>query len=539
MPTLNWIGKEAVVEHHKEVPFHLLRCNPELSVGEPGSGNLLVQGDNLLALKALLPYYKGQVKCIYIDPPYNTGNESWVYNDNVSSPEIRAWLGQVVGREAEDLSRHDKWLCMMYPRLVLLREFLREDGLIFVSVDENEHRYAELMLEELFGRSNRIETIVWKKSYGGGQKSKHIVNLHEYIVCYARDIEQIPPLELPPDEKILKYYRYKDDKFARRGPYRLQPLATTSMDERPNLRYPIPYEDQDIWPEKQWQWSRERAFEALANDELVFRKSKGEWTVSYKQYLRNEGGEERKRKPYSIIDGIYTQRGTLEIRQLFGDGKAFSFPKPSELIKLLMQMSTSGDDIILDSFAGSGTTGHAVLKLNQEDGGNRRFILVEMEPEIARTIASERLKRAIEGYEWEGQRGKVNKEEGLGGGFRFCELGPTLFDAQGRIRDEVSFADLAHHVFFTETGEPLPGEAAADSPLLGTANGVAVYLLYNGILKDKSEDGGNVLTQAVLSGLPAHDGPKVVYGNGCMLSAAYLQREGITFRQIPYEIKIR
>jgi adenine-specific DNA-methyltransferase len=213
---------------------------------------------------------------------------SWVYNDNVSSPEIDTWLGQVVGREMEDLSRHDKWLCMMYPRLVLLREFLREDGLIFVSVDENEHRYAELMLEELFGRSNRIETIVWKKSYGGGQKSKHIVNLHEYIVCYAKDIEHIPPLELPPDEKILKYYRYKDDKFERRGPYRLQPLATTSLDERPNLRYSIPYKGQEIWPEKQWQWSRERALKALANDELVFRKSKGQWTVSYKQYLRSQ-----------------------------------------------------------------------------------------------------------------------------------------------------------------------------------------------------------------------------------------------------------
>jgi site-specific DNA-methyltransferase (adenine-specific)/adenine-specific DNA-methyltransferase len=180
-----------------------------------------------------------------------------------------------------------------------------------------------------------------------------------------------------------------------------------------------------------------------------------------------------------------------------------------------------------------------VLKLNREDGGDRRFILVEMESDIARAITSERLKRAIEGYAWEGQRGKVNEEEGLGGGFRFCELGPTLFDARGRIRDEVSFADLAHHIFFTETGEPLPGEAAAGSPSLGTANGVAVYLLYNGILKDKSEDGGNVLTQTVLSDLPAHDGPKIIYGNGCMLSAAYLQRANITFRQIPYEIKTR
>lgn len=537
MPTLNWIGKEAVVEHHKEVDFHLLRCDPALSVGDPGSGNLLIQGDNLLALKALLPTYAGRVKCIYIDPPYNTGNESWVYNDNVSSPEMRGWLGQVVGREAEDLSRHDKWLCMMYPRLVLLRELLREDGLIFVSVDENEHRYAELILEEIFGRSNRIETIVWKKSYGGGQKSKHIVNLHEYIICYARNIDLIPPLELPPDEGILKYYRYKDDRFESRGPYRLQPLATTSMDDRPNLRYPIPYKGQEIWPEKQWQWSRERALQALADDELVIRKSKGKWTVSYKQYLRDENGEERKRKPYSIIEGVYTQRGTLEIKQLLGDGKAFSFPKPSELIGLLVQMATSGNNIILDSFAGSGTTGHAVMHLNREDGGDRRFILVEMEPQIARTITAERLRRAIQGYEWQGQRGQVNRQEGLGGGFRFCELGPTLFDAQGRIRDVVAFADLAQHVFFTEVGEPLPQGAALDSPLLGAVDGVAVYLLYNGILGDRSAEGGNVLTPAVLASLPPHPGSRVIYGAGCMLAPAHLREASITFRQIPYEVK--
>jgi adenine specific DNA methylase Mod len=497
-----------------------------------------VQGDNLLALKALLPYYAGQVKCIYIDPPYNTGNENWVYNDNVNSPEIQAWLGKVVGRETEDLSRHDKWLCMMYPRLVLLREFLREDGLIFVSVDENEHRYAELVLEEIFGRSNRVETIVWKKSYGGGQKSKHIVNLHEYVICYARTVGMIPPLELPPDEKVLKYYRYRDDRFESRGPYRLQPLATTSMDDRPNLRYPISYKGQEIWPEKQWQWSQERTLEALANDGLVFRQSRGRWTVSYKQYLKSEDGEVRKRKPYSVIDGVYTQQGTLEIKRILGDGKAFSFPKPSELVRAFVQMSTSNDDIVLDSFAGSGTTGHAVLKLNQEDGGNRRFILVEMESSIAREITAGRLQRAIDGYEWIGQRGKVNREEGLGGGFRYCEIDTTLFDPQGQIRPKVSFPDLAHHVFFTETSEPLPAGIRLDAPLIGAANGVAIYLLYNGILDDESPDGGNVLTREILGALPPYDGPKVVYGNGCLLSPAYLQQMDITFRQIPYEVKV-
>ena len=384
MPTLNWIGKDAVVNHHRQVPYHLLRCDEKFSVGDPGSGNLLVQGDNLLALKALLPYYAGQVKCIYIDPPYNTGNENWVYNDNVNSPEIRKWLGQVVGGEAEDLSRHDKWLCMMYPRLALLREFLRDDGLVFVSVDENEHRYLALLMDEVFGTANHVETIIWKKSYGGGSKSKHIVNLHEYIVCFARNIEVIPALDLPPDDRALKYYKYRDAKFDDRGPYRLQPLATNSMDERPNLRYAISYQRQEIWPEKQWQWSKERAMKALAEDELVIAEKRGKWTVSYKQYLKDAGGDERRSKAYSIIEGIYTQQGTNEVKEMFGDGKTFSFPKPRKLIENLLLLATSTDSLVLDSFGGSGTTGHAVLAANKADGGNRRFILVEMEPEICR-----------------------------------------------------------------------------------------------------------------------------------------------------------
>lgn len=201
MPTLNWIGKQAVVEHHKEVPFRLLEAVPTFAVGDTDHGNILVQGDNLLALKALLPRYAGQVKCIYIDPPYNTGNEGWVYNDNVNSPEIRRWLGEVVGKEGETLDRHDRWLCMMYPRLVLLKQFLRDDGVILISLDNNEYRFAELVMDEIFGSSNRIESLIWKKSYGGGAKSKQIVNLHEYILCFAKNKERIGTIEqqLPPN----------------------------------------------------------------------------------------------------------------------------------------------------------------------------------------------------------------------------------------------------------------------------------------------------------------------------------------------------
>lgn len=218
MPTLDWIGKDAVLEHHKEVPFHLLRCDPELSVGDPGSGNLLIQGDNLLALKALLPYYAGKVKCIYIDPPYNTGNESWVYNDNVNSPEIYAWLGKVVGKEAEDLSRHDKWLCMMYPRLVLLRELLHEEGSFWMSIDDNEVHHAREVLDEIFGKQNFVDTVIWQKIYSPKSSARHFSANHDFILVYAKQAEIWTRNLLPRSDKQDKRYRNIDNDP--RGPWK-------------------------------------------------------------------------------------------------------------------------------------------------------------------------------------------------------------------------------------------------------------------------------------------------------------------------------
>ena len=521
MPTLNWIGKKAVLNHDRDVPFHLLEEVPELSFGDKNSGNLIVQGDNLVALKSLLPYYAGKVKCIYIDPPYNTGNENWVYNDNVNDPEIKAWLGNVVGKEAEDLSRHDKWLCMMYPRLKLLREFLRDDGVIFVSIDENEHRYLEILMDEIFGSGNRLSTLIWQNNYGGGAKSKHIVNLHEYILMFAKNINTVGKIDLPPDRKILKYYKYRDDKYDIRGPFRLQPLATNSMDDRPNLRFPIIHNGHEIWPEKQWYWEQKRVLDAQKNDTLTFSNKNGKWTINYKQYLKNEDGIERRSKPYSIITDIYTQAGTKEVKDLFGNGKAFDFPKPSILLKYLISMITNRGDYILDSFAGSGTTGHAVYSLNQEDSGSRKFILVEMS-DYANFITAERVRRVMHKHG--------------SGGFRYYRLGYPLFDEYGNVFGKVSFADLAKHVYFSETGSPLLGDADLSTPLIGERDGRAIYLLYNGILKDKNPKNGNVLTREVLNMLPLFDGAKVVYGTGCRLSAATLHRERITFKQIPYEL---
>jgi site-specific DNA-methyltransferase (adenine-specific)/adenine-specific DNA-methyltransferase len=539
MPTLNWIGKEAVVNHHLQVPFHLLKDVPELACGDSGSGNIIVQGDNLLALKALLPYYAGQVRCIYTDPPYNTGSEGWAYNDNVNSPVIREWLGKAVGKEGETLDRHDRWLCMMYPRIALIRQFLTKDGAVFVSLDDNEIQRMRFLMDEIFGEQNFVEQMIWKKSYGGGAKEKFVVRQHEYCLMYARDKGSLEELWLPPDEHAEeRYYKYRDARFTERGPYRIKPLeATKSMDRRENLVFPIkPPHGDAIMPKRQWWWSKERVEEALARNELVFTRTKSGVSVSYKQYLRDEEGEERGAKPFSIIDKIYTQDGTADLRDVFEDKVVLQFPKPVKLIQRLVYLLTRNDPeaLILDPFAGSGTTGPAVLNLNKEDGGNRRFILVEMEPQIARNMTAERVRRIAEGY----TNPKGEKVEGLGGGFRFCELGTPLFNEAGKIRDEVTFSELARHVYFTETGEPLPRERVTKSAFIGECRGFGIYLLYNGILGDKTANGGNVLTRSVLGQLPPFDGPKVIYCAGCLLGRDRLQAERITVRQTPYEIKV-
>ena len=380
MPTLHFKGKPLVQNHHLVVPFSELEAVKSRGVSKTPSlhDNLIIEGDNLKALKALLPAYHGKVKCIYIDPPYNTGNEGWIYNDRVNSPMMREWLGKTVDRD--DLTRHDKWCCMMLPRLKLLRELLTDDGAIFVSIDDNEVHHLRALMDEVFGEENFVAELVWKKSYGGGSKSNYVVNTHEYVLLYARNMEHLSWFELPPNPDTLKYYKYRDARIEKRGPYRLQPLATTSMDERPNLRYAIPFEGEEIWPEKQWQWAKDRTMKALANDELVIKKIRGKWSVNYKQYLKDEHGKVRGSKPFSIVDVAYTQQGTDELRQILGSDVAMTFPKPSEFVRHLVRIVSEKDSIILDSFAGSGTTAHAV----RVEQGRRRQPAVHPLPDAFR-----------------------------------------------------------------------------------------------------------------------------------------------------------
>jgi adenine-specific DNA-methyltransferase len=570
MPTLNWIGKEAVVNHHLQVPFHLLKDVPDLACGEPGDGNLIVQGDNLVALKALLPYYGGQVKCIYIDPPYNTGvddrDESgkrigWIYNDNVNSPTIREWLGKVVGAEAEDLSRHEKWLCMMFPRLAVLRKFLRQDGVIFASIDETEFATLRILFDEVFGPTNRLGTIVWKNATDNNPTN--IAMEHEYVLCYARNKQRLPrewkSTNLAVKEKLLrigeefiaKYpslndrqkeytkwfrenkdylwpfdrYKYIDDGGIYTGSQSVHNPGKEGYRYdviHPKTRKPC------VEPLMGYRFPPETMDDLLAEKRVLFGEDESK-IIELKLYVRDY------RAKLASLFELDGRIGTYEIKELFPDDKRpFDFPKPTELIEELVGFTTSGDDLILDSFAGSGTTGHAVLKLNRADQQRRRFILVEMKPTIARNLTAERVRRVAAGY----TNSKGETIQGLGGAFRYCELGEPLFDENGKIRETVSFGDLARHVYFSETGEPLPRERVKKSPFLGSCRGVGIYLLYNGILRDKSANGGNVLTRAVLAELPPFDGPKVIYCAGCLLGKDRLQADRIIVRQTPYEIKV-
>ncbi|HET55005.1 MAG TPA: site-specific DNA-methyltransferase [Ignavibacteria bacterium] len=503
MPTLDWIGKKAVENHHNEIPFRLLKCDNNLSVGDPEEGNLIVQGDNLHALKALLPYYAGKVKCIYIDPPYNTGNEKWIYNDNVNSPEIKRWLNEVVGREGEDLSRHDKWLCMMYPRLQLLRRLLSEDGGIFISVDYNEESNCRLLLDEVFGSSNYRNTFVVsrvKKNIKEREKVKSANFGHNSILFYSKSNRTLidPPTKI--QEKKVRWHAF----------------------DAPGIRPTMEYELFGFKPPKNrhWMYSQNRAMEMINKELLRPNPRSGK-----PQYRLEESN-------ITMLDTNWTDLQEAGFKWNFPNGE-----KNVELIKRIVRMISDRDSIILDSFAGSGTTAHAVLDLNKKEGGNRKFILVELEENICKEVTAERVKRVISGYEVEKPKGGTEKVEGLGGGFRYCKLTKPLFDEFGNVNKEVKFEDLARHIFFSETGQPLP-EKIIKSPLIGIYDNTAYYLLYNGIMGDKTINGGNMLTSSILKSLPKYSGQKIIFGEGTRLSLSRLRKEGIIFKQIPYEVKV-
>jgi adenine-specific DNA-methyltransferase len=529
MPVLDWIGKKAVVNHHREVPYRLIHCDKSKSVGDPEAGNLLVQGDNLEALKALLPYYAGKVKCIYIDPPYNTGNEGWVYNDNVNSPEMQKWLGTVVGKEAEDLSRHDKWLCMMYPRLRLLKEFLREDGSIWISIDDNEVHGFKLILDEIFGRRNFVSNVIWQKKFAPQNDAQHFDQSHESVLVYARKIENTKFNLLP--RTYAMNDRYKNPDNDPRGPWTSDnPLRREYREyafyeiTTPSGRRVIPP------PGSSWRFNKEEVPELIADNRLWFGKD-GKGVPRIKRFLSE------------VKDGIIpqsiwfhdqvgnTQEAKKEVIALNRDN-IFDTPKPERLISRVISIATQINDLVLDSFAGSGTTGAVAHKMG------RRHISVEM-GDHAHTHIVPRYRKVIDG-----EQGGISADIGWqgGGGFRYCTLGEPLFDAQGHINPQVGFADLAAHVFFCETGSPIPKRADPAQSLIGCFQNRAIYLLHNKASAGvASQIFGNVLTLDTLDQLvlpdPDFDGSRIVYAEGCTVPDDRLARMGVTFKHIPYQIE--
>lgn len=385
-----WVGKKAsIVEANRPIRKTLRPCIEE-SRNWDETENLYIEGDNLEVLKLLQESYLGKVKMIYIDPPYNTGND-FIYRDDFR--QSAAEYDEESGVFDEDENRlfkntdsngrfHSDWCSMIYPRLMLARNLLSDDGVIFISIDDNEVAQMRKICDEVFGEENFIDCLIWKKRYGGGAKEKYLVTLHEYVLFYSKNIYNIKEIFVPLSEKsIEQYYSKKDEKYEIRGGYRIHPLeAGKAMDSRPNLVYGITAPDGTIvMPKKQWLWAKERVDLAIKNNEIEFSKSNnGSWVISSKQYLKDENGEMRLGKTFSIIDDIYTQHGTNEMIKIMGNAKIFNYPKPIEFLKKLLLVGSYKDSIILDFFSGSATTAHAVMQLNAEDGGNRKFIMVQL-----------------------------------------------------------------------------------------------------------------------------------------------------------------
>lgn len=521
MPTLDWIGKPAVINHHREVAYRLLHCDRELSVGDPDSGNLLVQGDNLLALKALLPYYAGKVKCIYIDPPYNTGAAFEQYEDGME---------------------HSLWLSMMYERIELLGDFLSDDGSIWVSLDDNEAHYFKVMCDEVFGRQNFIADIAWKKR-DGPPNDRAIGAIHEHILVWGKCRRGSSKKTLaeecfnlmPRTEKSNKEYQVFREPGGPdpRGPFRKIDTTANGKGGRyvESLYYAVtnPHTGEEVWPRKGTCWRHNREEMArLESDNRLYWGVSGQAGTPMRKLFASEA-KQGMTTPTIWDDVALNQHASREMELLFGEKAAFETPKPEALVQRIIHVATNSGEMVMDCFAGSGTAGAVAHKMN------RRWIMIEL-GEHCETRIVPRLRKVIGGDDAGGITEDV--EWAGGGGFSYCRLGEPLFSEDGRIRDGVTFAGLAAHVFFTETGSPIPVAASGKSALLGLHENKAVYLLFNGILGDKRPDGGNVLTNEVLRNLPAHDGLRIIYGEGCRLSPERLRREGIIFKQVPYEIKV-
>ncbi|WP_455500479.1 site-specific DNA-methyltransferase [Gemmiger sp.] len=537
MPTLDWIGKDKVINHHQDVPYRVLERQYSFDkqgqhTEDNGSEKMVIHGDNLEALKSLLPRYEGKVKCIYIDPPYNTGNEGWVYNDNVNDPKIKKWLGEVVGKEGEDLSRHDKWLCMMYPRLKLLYKLLADDGAIFISIDDNEVISLKAICNEIFGARNYITNFIWRKVDSPNDNKVSITPDHEYIVTYAKNISHLFFSQKPAPE-IVDAYKQIDENGKRCRDRLLKKNGKNSLRrDRPTMFFPIVAPDgTEVFPvhdngeEARWAMGKDGVAKQIEAGTLVWKRRNRNGTEVWEPYTR-EYAPEIPTRPYpSIWADLPTMRQAKAVlREIFQTADLFDTPKPSELIERLLQMTGGKDSLILDSFAGSGTTAHAVLNMNKADGGNRKFILIEM-MDYADSITAERVKRVIQGY------GEDKKAvPGTGGSFSYYELGKPLMNGDN-LNEEVGLDKIREYIWYTETKADFR-EPNADKPYyLGSSKHTAYYFFYK-------PDKVCVLNHEFLSTITVKQDNYVIYADRCAISAEDLQKFGIIFKKIPRDITL-
>ena len=541
MPTLDFKGKQHIYAHHLTVPYRPLLPHPQRSLNPADADdNLIIHGDNLHALKALLPRYAGRVKCIYIDPPYNTGNEGWVYNDNVNSPLIKEWTKANSPVDGEDLERHDKWLCMMWPRLHLLKELLADNGVIFVSIDDNEQHHLRMLMDEIFGEDNFIAAIVWHKMDSPKNSAIHISEDHESLLIYAQDARIWRPNKLPRTEEMLKRYRNPDNDP--RGAWLLSDLAARNAYSRG--RYPITTPAGNVIDGppagSSWRVSRER-FDELDADDRIWWGETGSNRPGIKRFLSEvqEGVVPRSLWKWEDVGSTrHSKQELSNVMEAQASSDIFVTPKPSGLIKRILQIASDKDSIILDSFAGSGTTAHAVLALNREDGGNRKFILVECE-DYADNITAERVRRVINGVP--DARDK-SLQSGLGGSFTYCTLGAPI-DVEGMLTGKSlpRYSELAAYLLHTAAGV---STAAAlhrrnDDGLFYADAATAYYLLYEPNLEYLRGNDGMLyekLARRIAAASRTAGRKAIVFGPGKYIGQRELTSLGITFCQLPYEI---
>lgn len=505
MPELNWLGDRKARQAVRHVPYRLLQAVEQ--IGDPLSDNLLIQGDNLDALKSLLPLYAGRVKCIFIDPPYNTRSAFEHYDDNLE---------------------HSQWLSMMVPRLELLRELLAEDGSIWVSIDDNEGHYLKVLMDEVFHRSNFVTTVIWQKADSPRNSARQFSSDHDYIFVYSKAANWVPT-RLPRTEESDSIYSNPDDD--ERGvwlpgdPYANKPYSKGLYSiTGPTGRVFSPP------PGRYWRISEEKLRE-LDSEGRIWWGPNGDARPSIKRYL-TEVSDLVPRTLWGKESVGSNRTSKNEMRALFPGEESFGTPKPERLLERVMQIATRPNDLVLDSFLGSGTTAAVAHKMG------RRWIGIEM-GEHARTHCLPRLSKVIDG-----EQGGISKTVNWqgGGGFRFMQLGEPVFEEDGRISPSVRFAPLAAYLWFAETRVP-HAVGSFVSPLLGVHGEVAIVLLYNGILGDRRPQGGNVLTHAawddIRALLPDHTGPWLVYGEASRLQPATRKHLSIEFKQIPYDIRVR